>query len=208
MAIQPVCGRVLLLNGGGLDSIAQLILLHHAGTEIESLHVDYGQDAANAERLIVRNICQYRGIGTTFVDCLRGYTNFPLITDNALCNAGKETERARFEMKGRNQMLLSIAVVVANGEFDFIMLANNTAPAYYLDATQGFLNEFNELLTFQGMKLRAIAPFKHMTKLEAVKAAYEIDKNVLQAHSCYRARECGVCPHCIQKKEIVAACVG
>lgn len=211
-------GKILLLNGGGLDSIAQLIIANDRGWNITSLHIDYGQDASLSELLVARSVAQETGteLHSIQVDQTPRFVNGgiiseahkPLVPSHDLTSKEVKSERAGYEMEGRNLMLFGLALAWAAQRFDWIMFANNTAPAYFPDATQRFILRLNEMCMFLGTKVRVTAPFANLSKVQAVGVAYRINKRVLEAHSCYKAKECGVCPHCIQKQEVVKACVG
>lgn len=213
-------GKLLLLNGGGLDSIAQLIIATDRKWDVASLHIDYGQDAAQSELHAAALIAHDTNTPLHSVRIRRDATQLgtgilaylhpqvALVPGHDLSSKEVKTERAGFEMEGRNLMLLSIALSWAAKEYDYLMLANNKAPAYYPDATQDFILHLNKLLIYLGAKPRVWAPFANLTKMQAVCVAFKINPNVLRAHSCYKAQECGVCPHCLQKKEIAKECVG
>lgn len=188
---------ILMLNGGGLDSCAQLVLAYRDGKKVTSFHVDYGQISAQAEYRAIKkvsNILHYPHIQFKLSSMS---SNHPLFTDHP-------SDRKGFEMNGRNLMLLAIAGVYADlNNFGEVMVAFNTAPAYYPDARPQFVQEVSLFFLLSGIRAKIIAPYMHMTKLEAVLEALQFQVPILDvAHSCYKAEECGVCPHCIQKKDI------
>lgn len=203
-------GKILLLNGGGLDSSAQLILADANGWDISSLHIDYGQVAAFSEHCAVSSVS--RAIGRRFYEidvCRSGTSNFMPITGSPpeLLQEDGKSDLASFEMRGRNLMFASLALAAAGPKYEHIMLGLNANPTFS-DTHEDFLEELNRMFAYLKVGVTAIAPFSMYTKAETVTMAYNINPMVLEAHSCYRASPCGVCPHCLEKQRIVNKLTG
>lgn len=213
--MEKIPGKILLLNGGGFDSSAQLLIGAQEGWDITSLHVDYGQSAASGERGAVMKFSEMVGKPAIFLNISKTtmvvgrdgsstYTGLArVLADHPMGMDTPVEDVAAFEVIGRNLALIALAQLVGQKQFAHILIANNSTVTYP-DTSQEFSDRVNSVLRFLGSQTRVISPLNYMSKVEIVKYVYDkISKKILEAHTCYRPVACGVCPHCRLKKKIV-----
>jgi len=194
--------RILLLNGGGLDSTSQLILLNQEKQykgKIDSLHINYGQLSQEKEwESVVFFSNKYKGQIYT-VDVMYESKTFE---DHPLFNDIK-APRKKFCLDGRNLMLVGVAIMFAKKMgYKTLMFAFHYEPdRTFLDAQEEFVRKVQDLCNYLELDLKILTPFKMKDRELITVTAYEYDSELFnESWTCYKDYRCGVCSHCKQEK--------
>ncbi len=188
--------RVLVLHSGGMDSTTCLYAAHHAGAEVFSLGVDYGQ-RLSVELMYARKQCEALGIhrDVMSVSWQKPVRDIPL-------NRNVEEMRATISpafLPARNVLLLSLACAHASGlGADEVHTGLNCVEfSGYPDCTVEFFEAYKSMMALAnpaGPKL--VAPLHNLSKLEIAKRARDLGIGETDTWSCYRPQisEQGVVP--------------
>jgi len=205
--------KFLFLFGGGIDSVAQVILLNSLcgnDVKIRLLHIDYGQKASMHEIKSGLNLVKYG-----YAEKLNRLSlNYIYNTNNPLfCNiqfSEDEYTKDKCEISFRNAMLgfVGLFKLLNDDEYSdfrdadicFGFYAYTEKGTYpFPDETPIFINKMNNVIDVYGYENRFVAPFMHMSKKGIWKSAYEKEPKLFDiAWTCYEDgdKQCGVCPHC------------
>lgn len=199
----------VLLAGGGLDSTALLCWLASQRKDIEVMHVDYGQKAWYAELLAVQHFADKYDFLVKQVKCdLTQVGSSAILRDQPMATAHTDNK-----LEGRNVILIGLALTYAASRgMDTVFVGFHSEPeaAPFPDATKKFLDYMDTVAQFgYSPPMQLLAPFFGHTRLEIFKLGKTLDDEFeKRSRTCYEGRigECGQCTHCLQKKEMVAAC--
>jgi len=185
-----------LLLGGGLDSVAYLILLNK---ELDKcIWINYGQVSIKGELEACKYFCDFYNkelIVATNTQIKNYNKNSMLFSGNL--------EDPPFVI-GRNLSLIMTAF-----EYSKKIMLGFTDPGYapFEDANSKFINDLNFLLERVMPSYSIIAPLIHKDRKEVIKEAYSLNNLLFEkSFTCWVSNskiECGVCKHCILKKELI-----
>jgi 7-cyano-7-deazaguanine synthase len=168
----------LVLSSGGLDSTTALALACSEGAAVETLFVDYGQGAASAEDRASAAVAGHYGV------CRRA-----LRLGDLEFGAG--------EIRGRNALLLHIALLVFPAERGSVVLGIH-AGTPYRDCSPEFVTDMGRSYDFHTAGTIALAaPFVDTDKGGVYSLAADLDVPVALTHSCEQSDvPCGRCLSC------------
>ena len=208
----------IFLTGGGLDSTAQVILImnNYVNLSVRKLllmHIDYGQRAAMQEFHYVKKLAKKYNLSFTQIDLKHIIKE----SDNLLFikhSIEEPIDREKTVVLFRNPFLISVALFILLNDKRFkdwrkadILVGFHREPdRVFLDAQGEFLNHINNMLSYLEIDNRVLALFADKDRKEIIKEAYKLDSELFDlSWSCYLdyERGCGVCPHCLQQKEIM-----
>jgi 7-cyano-7-deazaguanine synthase len=206
--VQTAPPRTLVVASGGLDSTVVATLLHRSGREVTLLHFQYGCHAELREAQAVRQVAQFLGVESIFIDhaWLGRLGASALTEDHRAIAPGREgAELPREWVPARNMEMISQACCVADAQsFDFIALGTNLEEGgAYPDNTQEFIQIMNQASSL-GTRARAVveAPVGNLVKHEIVRLGLEVGAPLHLTWSCYRngPLHCGQCGPCFMRK--------
>ena len=177
----PTGSTFLVLASGGVDSSTLLWLSAEQGLRPRALFVDYGQAAAEAEKVAASNVCA--GIGAP-LRCVR--------------HVG--TEFGGGEIRGRNAYLLHTALMefpTASG----VVAMGIHAGTGYPDCSPEFLHIMQRSYEFHTRGAITIAaPFLHWPKQQVFALALQLKLPVAKTYSCESSpTPCGHCSSCLDR---------
>lgn len=193
----------VILCGGGLDSIAALfICVATSRREIIVVHVDYGQKAAVSERIS----CEYFAslYSAQFVQ-LKADLSF---STSKIMMVGDTSQKENNRLELRNPFLITLVAswaVSTIGDADLVLGFHLEPDNVFPDATTTYLGSLETSLNLATKhKLHIQTPFAYNTRKQIFDWAYNFDRRILQAHSCYEHVPCGVCTHCKERSEFIS----
>lgn len=180
-----------LLLSGGMDSIsiAWWKRPHWAVT------IDYGQTAADAERLAATQVCLELGIEheVISVDCSA------LGSGDMIQAAPDPCATTSDWWPYRNQLLVTLACMRAISRKVQILYIGTVKSdgECHRDGTPEFIARMDGLMAFQEGELRVVAPAIEHTAAELVRISGVPARLLAWAHSCHKANiACGNCRGC------------
>lgn len=196
----------ILLYGGGVDSTSLLAHLKTMGTDLVVMHCDYGQKAFRNERKAAKYFCNKYG-----VELVTPKMDLTFASCSSILNNGNQPPTSNTKLELRNVVLISLAgCYLASNSKDidntiFVGYHKEPNSIPYPDAVLKNVNPMSSAMTrSSGIQIKIEAPFKSQTREHIYKLGYTIDKEVItKSYTCYDKKECGVCPHCLLKKEIL-----
>lgn len=185
-----------VLLSGGMDSIA----IAWWKRPQWAVTIDYGQNAAEAEKVAAAQVCKELGIehDAISVDCgALGSGDMSGTIPHARASTSDWWPY-------RNQLLVTLACMRAisrNIHTLFIGTVRSDAESH-LDGTAEFLSNIDRLVSNQEGGLRVVAPGIEFTTAQLVKMA-QVPPNLLAwSHSCHKANiSCGNCRGCYKYLE-------
>lgn len=209
--------KVVLILSGGLDStIAMRLAIERYGVDnVTALTFDYGQrqriEIEHAKASTTFLGVPHKIIDANFLfDISQGFsanvdTSIKMPTIKEVL--GDPTPKTY--VPNRNMILLSIAAAYAETQgADLIFCGLQSVDEYgYWDTTTSFTESMNAVLNQnRKLKIRIMAPFNKLTKVDELRLLQELDGDIGLAHltiSCYNPDEdglsCGVCPTCSER---------
>jgi 7-cyano-7-deazaguanine synthase len=207
----------VVLLSGGMDSATCCFEAKAAGYEIYALTVNYGQ-RAQRELRAAQDIAQAVGAQKHHV--------YPLdltlwggsaLTDKRIeIPTGGVVENAIpvTYVPARNTILLSLALSWAEvlGAQAIYLGVNNLDYSGYPDCRPEFIAAFQALVnvatkaTTEGSTIQLQTPLQHLTKLDIVRRAFELEVPLELTWSCYKNGDvpCGECDSCRLREEAIA----
>ncbi|MCY3634008.1 MAG: PfkB family carbohydrate kinase [bacterium] len=195
----PSQGARLMLLSGGLDSAA----IAAVEKPDRALFVDYGQAAADAERVSAQEVAELLQI------------EFDEVTvDATQIGAGALINGDRLEVAPtpewfpyRNQLLVTIAAAHAlhNG-LEVVILGTVAGDGHrHMDGSRKFIAKLDSVLRCQEGTLRLIAPHADTPTIELLARTEHRAKIVAATYSCDVATtSCGKCNSCLRRAEILS----
>lgn len=205
----PRLNMPVLLSGGGLDSIAYLIIMHNRGIKFATLVVDYGQASFAGELRATQYFCDKYGI--TILRCIS--EQIAAYNDTSSCMLWTGNKEHSPFVEGRN-----ISLILKAFEYSKSVILGFCDPGYepFPDANATFIDTVNTMLRHSfSSSFEASAPFIAIPRKELLYTAYTYDRDLFKASfTCWtpnldehsvngytRVLECGTCKHCLLKKE-------
>lgn len=184
-----------LLLGGGLDSVAYLILLHK---KIDScIVIDYGQHSYKGEEASAEYFCN------KYSKPLHKVKNSQILRYNkCYCQLFTGNTEHNAYVNGRN-----ISFILQALEIDDCVYLGFTDPGYapFPDADEEFIRDINLLLSRVFNKVSILAPYIDINRGIILQEAYKLDNELFdKSFTCWISNnidECGHCKHCLLKEE-------
>jgi queuosine biosynthesis protein QueC len=187
----------VILCGGGIDSIA--VLMYCAALNLKHIvvvHVDYGQKASASESSSCRSFAKI--YGAEFVQ-LKADLSF---SGSAIMKDGDTSNKECNRLELRNPFLISLAAswaVSMLGDCNLLLGFHIEDDNVFPDAKTDYLGSLETAINLATKHTVALhTPFSHNTRQQIFDWAYNYDRRILQAHSCYEEVPCGACTHCKQ----------
>lgn len=199
--------RHIVLFGGGLDSTAVLLYLYNTlpVTEfnVELVHVNYGQKAAEAEIESMVYFADKYQAEMKMLTMSMSYSTARIMKGTEI---GKEKNSNRLEL--RNPALLSFVASYAASSYErsVLYVGFHLEPdGCFPDATVRYLNALELALNLATNRyIEIYAPLSDMTRFEILREAAATDSAVItKTHTCYEKVACGKCTHCVEKEAMV-----
>lgn len=194
----------LLLLSGGLDSACLFWHLLSQGEAFRCMWIDYGQKNAEQEWKAASKLCQDNGISLVKLEVP---TIFNGVSSTILkyCKTEGHTVTTD-ELPNRNAVLISIAAAHCT-ETTTIVVAAHRTHAPYADCTPQFYTRMSKAISYStNGKVDVEAPFIRLTKYQVLRTGWYagMSREELEATvSCYEGTNCGKCPACISRQEIL-----
>ena len=188
--------RVALLLSGGMDSFA----LAYRERPALSIHVDYGQLPAIAERKAAKLISERLNLRLIEIDIdLKSVGSGDLHGTKPVCQAP-----ASDWWPFRNQALVTVAGMSAiSHSVDTLMLGTVTSDQVHRDGTPEFIEKMNDLMSAQEGQIRVEAPFMSISTVESIRESGIPFSLLAWAHSCHTGNiACGHCRGCKKHREV------
>lgn len=183
--------KTALLLSGGMDSLA---IAYWKRPDL-AITIDYGQKAAEAEKLASSQVCSELGIAHEIitVDCSSlGSGDMAHAAPDALATTSDWWPY-------RNQMLVTLASMraISRGVGVLHIGTVKSDGESHLDGTPKFVELMDGLMRFQEGGLRISAPAIDLTTVELIKLAGVPPELLAWSHSCHKANiACGNCRGC------------
>ena len=209
-------GCVVILSGGMDSTIAMRLAVEKYGAEnVSALTFNYGQkqvreiEKAKTSTGLLR--VTHKVIDASFLgDISQGFSanvdkdiKMPTITEVL------GDPRPKTYVPNRNMILMSIAAAYAETRnVDTVITGLQVHDEYgYHDTSQRWVDKVNDLLSENRIiKIKLIAPFSKLSKLDELRILREIDTDItLTTHTltCYNPNDeghaCGECPSCSER---------
>lgn len=185
-----------LLLGGGLDSVAYLILLTE---EIDKcIWIDYGQISSKGELEACKYFCN------VYNKELIVATNNQVKCYNTCSMLFSGDLKDDPFLNGRNLSLIMTAF-----EYSKNVMLGFTDPGYapFEDANFKFINDLNNLLERVMPTYNIVAPLINSNRKDVIKLAYSMNSSLFEkSFTCWISdslKECGMCKHCLLKSELI-----
>lgn len=194
----------LLLLSGGLDSSCLFWHLLSQGETFRCMWIDYGQKNAEQEWNAAKRLCRDNSISLAKIEVP---TVFSGVSSAILkcCKVEGHTVTTD-ELPNRNAVLISIAAAHCT-EPTTILVAAHRTPAPYADCTPQFYTRMSKAISYStNGKVAVEAPFIHLTKYKVLRKGWDagMSKEELEATvSCYEGTNCGKCPACKSRAQIL-----
>jgi 7-cyano-7-deazaguanine synthase len=190
---KPPSGRVtnqsaLVLVSGGLDSMACLRILHDQGFTVSGLHVSYGQAAALQERRAAISVAAKMKV---------------LLH---LARLSSEFKFGTGELVGRNLMLLSCALFLADPKPNAIVMGVHQGSPYF-DCSPRFITSMREQITeHTNGKTTLVTPFLEWEKVDIYAYIKKARLPFDLTYSCEAGtkKTCGSCLSCLDRGAFLA----
>lgn len=172
--------NVLVLASGGIDSTACIAFYKDLNANVSALFVNYGQAAAEQERIAVRGACESLGVSLQEV-AIESHVRF---------GGGA--------ILGRNAMLYMVALQFGQPSAHQVS-AGIHAGTPYIDCSQSFLDKINAIYDlYSNGAIVAVAPFIDWDKRKIWEASKSLKSPIELTYSCELGFEqpCKMCDSC------------
>lgn len=193
----------LLLLSGGLDSACLFWHLMSNNETFRCMWIDYGQKNAEAELKSAQKLCNDAGVILSIIrvpELFKGVHSSILKTENVTHTVEKA------ELPNRNAVLINIAAAHCCCKTTILVAAHKT-PAPYADCTSSFYAKMSKAISYStNGKVDVEAPFIKLTKLQVLKKGWDAGmskEDIENTVSCYNGNNCGECPPCKSRREIM-----
>ncbi len=183
--------RDALLLSGGMDSLA---IAWWKRPEL-AITLNYGQKAAEAEKLASAQVCQELGIRHEIVsvDCSS-------LGSGDMAGAPPDAAAQTSDWwPYRNQLLITLASMhaISRGMQTLYIGTVRSDGENHLDGTPEFVQKMDEVMAYQEGHLRVVAPAIALTTVELIRLAGVPPELLAWSHSCHKANiACGNCRGC------------
>jgi 7-cyano-7-deazaguanine synthase len=180
-----------LLLSGGMDSLA---IAWWKRPQL-AITLDYGQKAAEAEKLASAQICRELSIPheVVTVDCSS------LGSGDMAGSSPDAAAQTSDWWPYRNQLLITLACMraISRGTTTLFIGTVLSDGESHLDGTQEFVQRMDDLMRYQEGNLRVVAPAIGLTTTALIKETAVPAGLLAWAHSCHKANiACGNCRGC------------
>lgn len=178
--------HVTVLMSGGIDSTACAAFLIDQGLEVSAVFVNYGQAAADFERMAVQSVAT----------ALKIEVQELALTGAAPFGAG--------ELVGRNAFLIFSAMFATRARSSQIALGLHAGTAYY-DCSPAFIETINRaVVEHTDNTVRVVAPFIEWTKRDVYDYFVQAGLPIELTYSCESGGTptCGRCASCQDRKAL------
>lgn len=174
-----------VLLSGGIDSALCAHMLLNEGHTVQGLFVDYGQRVAARERVAASAVAAGLGIELQLMRLEGG------------------AARGSGELRGRNALLLSVAVFEMPGRDGIVACGIHAGTPYY-DCSPAFADTMGRLIAEQSDgRLQLSCPLLLMSKKEVYEAFLEAGLPLDITYSCEAAEvACGGCASCLDRQAL------
>jgi len=171
--------RILLLLSGGLDSACCLSFLRSKGHEVESLFVDYGQLASEAELNAAQLVAAHFNSKFSHI------------------KVSHERQLGQGEIVGRNATLIFAALLSSSTLPSSICIGVHGGTPYF-DCTEVFCSDMNRMVSeLSNGRTGVLAPFVTWHKADIIEFALDRKIPIVITHSCEAGNSpCGKCASC------------
>ena len=172
--------KVLVLMSGGIDSSACVAFFQTQGNPVAGMFIDYGQLAAAKELRAASQLCRHFGVNLKEIQCLGS------------------KEKGRGCIRGRNGLLVSLALTEAQFESGIITLGIHSGTDYW-DCSPEFERLLQRLIDgYADGRIRLVLPFLEWNKREIWQFCHEMDIPLELTYSCELGLDqpCGRCLSC------------
>ena len=183
--------RDALLLSGGMDSLA---IAWWKRPEL-AITLNYGQKAAEAEKLASAQVCKTLGIRHEIVsvDCRA-------LGSGDMAGAPPDAAAQTSDWwPYRNQLLITLASMqaISRGMQTLYIGTVLSDGESHLDGTPEFVQKMDELMAYQEGHLRVVAPAISLTTVELIRLVDVPPGLLAWSHSCHKANiACGNCRGC------------
>lgn len=202
----------ILVLSGGMDSTT--MLYEYADNIALAVSFDYGSNHNAREIECARLNCKRLDIEHIVIplEFMSKYFQSSLLSGADAIPAGnyREENMKSTVVPFRNGIMLAIAAGLAESRgLKHVMLANHGGDHdIYPDCRPEFAKAMSEAMrtgTYPGITL--VAPYTSITKGEIAMRGKQLGVDYALTYSCYkgRAKHCGTCGTCVERKEALAA---
>ena len=181
--------NVWILMSGGLDSTTAVCFYLKQGFNVFGIFIDYGQKAAQYERLAAVSVAKFYNIPLTFLKW-----------------SGRR-EHSDGEILGRNAFLVSAALTELGNEKGNLVLGIHSGVPYF-DCSQSFVKDIQKVVTGCTSGLIGIAtPFHTWSKADIWEFASSNNIPIHLTYSCENGTQpvCGSCLSCLDMEALNAS---
>lgn len=165
--------------------------------------IDYGQKNAQQELKAALKLCEENRIPLKQVSVPSIFAGVP--STILRTSEGSHTVQSA-ELQNRNAVLISIAAASCRNPTTIVVAAHRTA-APYPDCTPQFYTRMAKAISYSTAgKVDVEAPFIRLTKFQVLKKGWEAGmsrEDIEATVSCYEGTNCGKCPACKSRREII-----
>lgn len=199
--------KAICILSGGMDSTLSSYIAKKDGYEIIAVHYNYGQRTERRELEAFRNICEDLKILNKYEIDIPFFTQIgaSALTDESIDVPinGVESGVPITYVPFRNGIFLSITAAIAEKEEASAMYIGvvQEDSSGYPDCTEEFIADITKAIN-QGTKettnIEIKTPLVHLSKMQIVQYAKELNVPLEHTWSCYKESEkaCGVCDSC------------
>ncbi len=183
--------RGALLLSGGMDSLA---IAWWKRPEL-AITLDYGQKAAEAEKLASKQVCKELGIRHEIVSVDCSSLGSGDMADAPPDAAAQTSDWWPY----RNQLLITLASMraISLGIRTLYIGTVRSDGESHLDGTLEFVQKMDELMAYQEGHLRVVAPAIALSTVELIRLVDVPPGLLAWSHSCHKANiACGTCRGC------------
>lgn len=198
------CGVRIVLLSGGLDSSVAYAMANRDDSTF-AVVVDYGQKN-RTELVMADHQVKMRGRRGVLVKAglpmETGLIYGNIDRDRTIDQIGAPGDKPRAHTPGRNVLLLSIALHVAeyHDAREIWIGANKDDHNGYPDCRRTFFDAFESLSWTTGHSVRIVSPLIAFDKTTVVKVGRGLDVDFSHTSSCYFGTDCGRCDACVLRK--------
>ena len=182
--------RVLVLASGGVDSTACIHYYALQGFNVETLHVNYGHDAFQAEQIALRLVCDHFGL------------EYRSVTVDTI----PWSERSDDEVVGRNLFLASIGIASFRANHGLVSMGLHDGSAY-ADCSREFQRLVRGVsLVTSRHQIEFDFPFGTWQKRDIFEFCRQNRTPLSVTYSCTKGNTaaCGRCLSCLERASLIS----
>jgi 7-cyano-7-deazaguanine synthase len=203
--------KAVVLLSGGIDSAAALYWCLEKGWDTYALTFDYELEQS-AELMAARKVAREAGVRHHLVVesyFYKGLKGSPSSHRGKIVDSDRGVSQAY--VPARNIVFFGMAAAYAEmlGARKVVSGHNRGDAERFPDASEGFIDEFNELLrlglraSLRHNSIEVVAPFAKSSKTQVLREAVRLGVPLKDTWSCYNngTKPCGACYGCRARKE-------